>query len=127
MKKIKNILFCAALLAAISFNSIPQTAAPILETKVYGVCGCDTATTGESKVELTLHPDHTFHYLDASNPAQKVDLSGKWAMNGKKVILQADAAEKNFHKTWKFDKNKPCIVSQKGLEFVRLCDIAMCQ
>ncbi len=127
MKKIKNVFFCAALLAAMSFNGIPKAARPILETKVYGVCGCDTATTVGYKVELTLHPDHTFHYFDASNPAQKVDLSGQWVMNGKKVILQADGPEKGFHKTWKFDKNKPCILSQKGLGFIRLCDIAMCQ
>ncbi|MBC7778052.1 MAG: hypothetical protein H7246_21650 [Phycisphaerae bacterium] len=127
MQQIKSTIFLAALLTIMSFSGIPVSNERIVKTTIYGTCSCQNASETTPKVELTLNPNHTFHYLNASNPAQKVDLKGNWAMSGKKVVLQADTAEKNFHKNWKFDKNQPCIVSRKGLNFTRLCDIESCK
>ena len=127
MQQINALLFCSSLFVLMSFNGVSGTDEIILKTKTYGVCGCENAPITDSKVELTLHPDHTFHYLNASDSNQKVDVKGNWAMNGKKVVLQSDTGDKGFHKNWKFDKSQPCILSRKGLNFIRLCDIEMCK
>jgi len=127
MQQIKAVLSLSALLVIMSFTGIPASNEMILKTTTYGSCACQNASEITPKVELTLNPDHTFSYLNASNPAQKVDLKGSWKMSGKKVVLQADTAEKNFHKNWKFDNNQLCILSRKGLNFIRLCDIESCE
>ena len=120
MQKFQAIIFA---LTVMSFTGVPCTNEMILETKIYGTCGCENAVGTDLKIELTINPDHSFHYRNASNPSKKVDVKGNWSINGNMVVLQGDAAESNFHKTWKFDKKQPCIMSRKGLYFIRLCDI----
>lgn len=123
MQKIKAVLFLPVLLVAMSFTDDKM----MLETKTYDVCGCEKATPASPKIELTLRPDHTFHYENAADPSKKLNIKGSWEMNGQKVVLRAEATENGFHKNWKFDKNQPCIMSRKGLNFIRLCDIESCK
>lgn len=127
MQKFQTILFGSFLLAAMSFTGVPFSNQMLLETTTYGVCGCEKEAAASPKVELTLRPDYTFQYQNGSNPSKKINVTGTWEMNGQKVVLQADASENGFHKTWKFDKNQPCVVSRKGLNFIRLCDVESCK
>lgn len=125
MQKIKTIIILIALLGAMSFSGVPTSKVSILKTTTYGICGCDNSF--ESNIEMTLHPDQTFQYRNVSNPHQKVEVTGNWVMRGKKIVLQAEASEKDFNKTWKFDKGQSCILSRKGLTFIRLCDKESCK
>ncbi len=127
MQKFRFFLSFLALLGVMSFTGIPDKDETILETVTYGTCGCEGALSAASQVELTLHPDYTFHYINASDPAQKLDLTGNWVMQGKKVVLHLDGVETSFHNSWKLDKNQSCIVSRKGLNFVRLCNVKACK
>ena len=127
MQKIKAIIFLAALLSAMSFSGVPVSKERVLKTTIYGTCGCENTPESTGMVKLTLHPNQTFQYLNASNPHQKVEVKGNWVMQGKKIILQADTTEKHFNKTWKFDKDQSCILSRNGLRFIRLCDIESCK
>lgn len=126
MQKIQASIFLLAMLGVMSFTGTPDKDETILETITYGTCGCGGKASTGPKVELTLQPDHTFHYLNTSDPVGKLDLKGQWVMHGKKVELQADGGKTNFHKSWKLDKNQSCIVSRKGLNFIRLCDVKAC-
>jgi predicted transcriptional regulator len=124
MKNVTTTLFSISLLAIFFTNYHASTGAGIAKTKVYGTCQCEGATPTASKVELTLNADQTFHYQNSSVPAKKVDISGNWSVNGKKIVLEA---ANNFRQNWKFDKNQSCVVTRKGLEFIRLCDIESCK
>ena len=126
MQKIQSSLLLLALLGIMSFTDLPYKDAVVLETITYSTCSCETAQSSAPKVALTLNPDHTFHYLNASDPAHPVDQKGAWVMLGKSIVLKSDAAKANFHKTWNLDKNKSCVVSRKGLNFIRLCDVKAC-
>ena len=123
MQAIKMLFLPLALLGTMSFTGNPTTNDPILETKTYGICGSKGEVSNAPKVELTLRPDFTFHYINASDPSHPVDAKGVWVMQGKKVVLQADGAQNGFHKTWKLDTKTSCITSRKGLNFIRLCDL----
>ena len=125
MKMIKIAPLLAAVLAVMSFTGArPETT--LSGTKIYGNCSCENASNSP-KVELTLNQDQTFRYLNSSDPAKKVDVFGRWEMKGKKVVLRADGGGTDFHSNWKFDKNEPCVLSRKGLEFIRLCDVEACK
>lgn len=123
MQKLSAILFA---LTVMSFTGVPSSNSS-LETKTYGTCGCGIAVRTNQKVELTLNPDQSFYYLNASDPSQKVEVNGNWSMNGNKVVLQGNAIESNFHRVWKLEKDQPCITSRKGLYFIRLCDMEACK
>jgi hypothetical protein len=127
MQKIQASIFLLAMLGVMSFTVVPDKDETILQTVTYGTCGCEGQPSTGPQVELTLQPDHTFHYINASDPSQKLDLKGQWVMHGKKVALQADGGKTNFHKSWKLDKNQSCLVSRKGLNFIRLCDVKACK
>ncbi|MBK9014448.1 MAG: hypothetical protein IPM82_10365 [Saprospiraceae bacterium] len=123
MQKFQAIIFA---MIAMSFTGVPCTNEMILETKIYGTCGCGNNVEADLKIELTINPDHSFHYRNVSNPSKKVDVKGHWSMNSNMVVLKGDDAESTFHNEWKFDKNQLCIQSRKGLYFIRLCDIESC-
>lgn len=127
MQKFQATLFLLALLGGMAFSGGPEKDGTISEAVTYSVCGCEGAVSAGASVALTLQPDHTFQYLNASDPAHKLELKGQWVMHGKKVDLQADDAAVSFHKSWKLDKNQSCIVSRKGLNFMRLCDVKACK
>ncbi|MFN0215408.1 MAG: hypothetical protein ACKVT2_14215 [Saprospiraceae bacterium] len=127
MHQFKIAILLPALLTIMSFTGVPDSNEVVLKTTIYGTCGCQDSSETVPKVELTLNSDYTFQYHNDSNPKQKVDVKGNWVMKGKKVVLQTDTNDKGFHKNWKFDKNQPCILSRKGLIFIRLCDIEMCK
>lgn len=126
MQKIQLPLLLLALLGIMSFTDLPYKNGIVLETITYSTCGCETAQSSAPKVALTINPDHTFHYLNASDPAHPIDQKGAWVMQGKSIVLKSDAAKASFHKSWKLDKNQPCVVSRKGLNFIRLCDVKAC-
>jgi len=127
MQKIQASIFLLAMLGVMSFTAVPDKDETILQTVTYGTCGCEGQPSTGPPVELTLQSDHTFHYINASDPSQKLDLTGQWVMHGKKVALQADGSKNSFHKSWKLEKNQSCIVARKGLNFIRLCDVKACK
>ncbi len=128
MKHFQAPLFFLALLGMMSFTGVPIQEETILETVTYGTCGCEGQVSTAPQVELTLNPDHTFHYTNAADPGHKLDLNGNWTMQGKRVVLTNDSNTKTrFHSSWKLDKNQTCIVSRKGLNFMRLCNVKACK
>ncbi len=128
MKHFQVPFFCLALLGMMSFTGVPVQEKTILETVTYGACACEGQVSAGPQVELTLRPDHSFQYINTSDPSHKLDLSGHWIMQGKRVVLTDDSnAKTSFHSSWKLDKNQTCIVSRKGLNFIRLCDLKACK
>ena len=127
MQRIQKSLLLLALLGVMSFTDVPDNDEVILETITYSTCSCEEAPSTAPRVALTINPDHTFHYLNASDSAHPVDQKGDWVMQGKNIVLKADNSKSNFHKTWKLDKNRSCVVSRKGLNFIRLCDVKACK
>lgn len=85
----------------------------------YGVSAMDT-----SDIQLTIQPDHTFHYKDYSNPERKIIRCGTWTTKGKHVVLKDNAKAKKFHHIWKFTHHGQVAKSRKGLTFYRLCKIS---
>lgn len=128
MRHFQASFFFLALLGMMSFTGIPVQEETILETVTYGVCGCEGQVSAGPQVELTLNPDHTFYYRNAADPGRKLEINGHWTMQGKRVVLtDASNAKTRFHSSWKLDKNQTCIVSRKGLNFIRLCNVKACK
>lgn len=123
MKSLKILLATLVVLATMSFKPNNPLVKEVAGT--YGVCDC-AETTG-SKIELTINDDFTFHYVDQSNPAKKVDISGKWTLNGNTVRLKDFNSPFAIHEKWNIDKNDKCLKSRRGMEWRRLCQIKPCK
>jgi len=106
-----------ALLAVVSFKKTPSP----IGSGTYGVCDCDDETS--NVIRLTINENNTFHYVDHSDPAKKLDITGEWAVDGKDIVLKNYQAPFNIHSRWSLAGNQNCIKSRKGMNFRRLCKI----
>ena len=87
-------------------------------TGTYGICGM----AGEVPIiQLDIAPDHSFHFLDASNTAKPVDVHGTWDFQGSTFVLRTSDGE--IFEIWNMDKDQPCLRARKGLSFKRLCQL----
>lgn len=89
----------------------------------YGVTAYSEAPKQHISLELTLDPDHTFRYIDNTNPENKLDVSGKWTEMEGDIYLTDYPQGISNHKIWKTEKDCPCLKSRKGMTFYRLCKI----
>lgn len=121
MKSLKILLATLVVLATMSFKPNNPLVKEVAGT--YGVCGESNAPM----IELTINEDYTFHYLDNSNPAKKVDISGTWTLNGNTVRLKDFNSPFAIHEKWNIDKNDKCLKSRRGMEWRRLCQVKPCK
>lgn len=116
-------LFATLSITALLVSFTPPTA-PSLATGAYGVCGCGTSTATGPNISLALNDDQSFHYVNGTDHARLVDVTGTWAMEKNKVVLRT-AANEEFA-TWTVDKNSSCLRTRQGLLFTRLCQLEAC-
>ena len=115
-------LVCSLLL--LSFTPPGSESAPALRTGTYGVCGCESPTASGPDLSLALHDDGSFHYVNGTDPAEQIDVKGRWEIVKEKVTLWT--ASGAVLETWSVDKNTKCLRSRKGLLFTRLCHLEAC-
>ncbi len=114
-------------LLLLSFTPPGSSTPPALRTGTYGVCGCGTSTATGPDISLALHDDHTFHYVNGTDPNEPMDITGNWELEGNKVTLRTAGTDDKVFETWTLDKNATCLRSREGLLFTRLCHMEACQ
>lgn len=120
----KNLLALAISFILVSgFTLNPAPAHEELPIGTYGVGVCDGVAVEIVQHRLTLNQDFTFHYINHSNPSQKVNVSGKWTFKGKTIRLQEYSSATQMPTEWKMAENYPCLKSRMGMEFTRLCRV----
>jgi hypothetical protein len=102
------------------------TSTIVFKTGTYGICGCADDAEKPAKIALTFSDDNTFHYVNNFDPAKKIDVTGNWVIRGNKLLLENYASDIAIHHKWKMDKTGKCIVSRKGLYFMRICEVKPC-
>lgn len=112
-------------LMLLSFTPPGTPSAPALRTGTYGVCGCESSTASGPDLSLALHDDGSFHYVNGTDPAERIDVTGRWEIVKEKVTLWTASGE--VFETWSVDKNTKCLRSRKGLLFTRLCHSEACR
>lgn len=75
----------------------------------------------DAQLLLQLNNDNTFRYVNITNPAQPIDLSGRWSLTGRVIVLGAYDENVKIANSWKIDKNDNCLRSRHGLLWTRLC------
>jgi hypothetical protein len=85
----------------------------------YGIC--DGAEGVLPAFELVLNEDFTFRYVRRDNADDPIDVTGKWSMSGKHIVLKAYTPEVSIHDKWKIDEQ--CLRSRRGFEWTRLCQV----
>lgn len=111
----KSINFLAALMTIILLSSFTDKNSNDL-IGTYGVSASDP-----SQIRLTINSDNTFYYQDFSIPDKKIVINGIWTLKGKKVFLQDNSSNEQFHNVWTILENGQVATSRKGLTFYRLC------
>jgi len=119
--KMKIFQFCKMMVVVLAglhmMSFVPGDEPGQLMSGTYSICD------GEEGVlpafELVLNEDFTFRYVRRDNPEETIDVAGKWAMNGKHIVLNAYNEEVSIHDRWKVDEQ--CLRSKKGFEWTRLC------
>jgi hypothetical protein len=122
--KLILIAVCAASVIALSGYKKPRKNTFAFGT--YGVCDCDNAAPKEAMVELTVNEDYTFHYINNSDPAKKVNVDGKWQWEGERIVLGGYSSAYPINTKWSIDKNNACIKSRLAMNFTRLCKVKPC-
>lgn len=117
--QLSKLFLTVAVAAAFSFGPNPEE--QIAGT--YGVCACKDAPI----VQLTLNADHSFSYLDRSNPEKKIEVSGTWELRKGKVILGGYSSPYSFHTEWKVEEGGVAVKSRKGMTWYRLGNMKGCQ
>lgn len=108
----------------LSFTPPGSPSAPPLRTGTYGVCGCETPRATGPAISLALQDDGSFHYVNGTDPAEQIDVTGHWEIVKEKVTLWTALGD--VFETWSVDKNTSCLRSRKGLLFTRLCHLEAC-
>lgn len=122
----KHVLTTLSLsLMLLSFTPPSSPAAHNVRTGTYGVCGCLPAAASGPAISLTLDEVGSFRYVNSTNPAKPIDVTGRWEMAKGKVTLRSASGE--VFGTWSMDKDTNCLRSRKGLLFTRLCHLEVCQ
>lgn len=111
------------LLTILSFTD--RTPLEIIIDGIYGICDCEDSKS--MKFNVTFNDDHTFHYYRNDDPANVVDVRGKWEVVKNSIILSDYNATVDIHDKWTFDKNEACLKSKKGFEWTRLCKVKPCK
>lgn len=112
-------------LMLLSFTPPGSPKAHGLRTGTYGVCGCAPAAANGPAISLSLDEGGSFRYVNGTDPAEPIDVTGRWEMAKEKVTLWS--ASGAVVGTWSMDKNTNCLRSRKGLLFTRLCHLEACQ
>lgn len=75
----------------------------------------------DAQLLLQLNNDNTFRYVNNTNPAKPIDLSGRWSVIGRVVVLRDYANDLSIANSWKIDEKYDCLKSRHGLLWTRLC------
>jgi hypothetical protein len=119
----KNVTMLFAALSLLVFAGFRPSKTVSFHAGIYGTCNCDAG--GGSKYQLILNEDHTFRFMDETDPRDKVNVTGFWELKGSAVILK-DYKSDRLSRKWKVSGNGKCLRSSKGLEFIRICNQGLC-
>lgn len=112
-----TLKYCGILVLALAFSSFSW----YNFKEPHGTFG--VSSTGQSRIQLIIQPDHSFYFQDYSDAKNKIIVTGRWKINHKKVILIASNSTAKFHNVWTFEANGQIAKSRKGLCFYRLCKL----
>jgi len=99
------------LFSGIGFSQTSET----LKSGIFGGNG-----TNAPKVQL--NEDHTFHYLDKTNPRVPIEFNGTWSFNeGKLQLITPKQVSRKAMTHFKVVRNGQCIRAKKGFAFYTLC------
>ena len=126
MKTEKLILIAVCAFSVITLSGYKKPNKSNFAFGTYGVCDCDNAAPKETMIELTVNDDYTFHYVNNSDPAKKVNVAGKGQWEGERIVLTDYLSAHPINTKWSVDKNDPCIKSRLAMNFTRLCKIKPC-
>jgi hypothetical protein len=122
----RNIFTTLAISALLLSATTPNKRPPI-PAGTYGVCDCNgQKSMNNISVQITFLDNHTFHYINNSDPNHKLDIRGNWENHHGKIKLTGYEAERSIHDNWVLDKNGVCIKSRNKLHFMRLCSVSGC-
>lgn len=102
---ILGILFISTFLAFTSFKDNHD--------KFIGVYG------SKGSYAIIINPDKTFTYID-NTQIKNINVSGKWEVKGKELILNSDTKSKMISK-WTLTNKDSCLKSKKGFTIYTLC------
>lgn len=88
----------------------------------YGLCGDDH--TSDYCIDLQSNGAFTLvnHQNNSENP-----VSGKWYVDGEKILLTGYQENDKIPSTWRIEENGKCIKARQQLQFIRLCSQEKCQ
>lgn len=113
MTKIRTIPFVLiTMLSLASFAAKPTD-------RFIGTYGVSASVP--TTIRLTINADHTFHYINLSDAANKIDVKGNWTNKGNSIVLNNGNSAVKFHTVWSFDNDGQVAKSRKGLCYYRLC------
>ena len=124
MKQFTFIIGSALLFTLMSFmgNSTSDMA------KVSGTYGvCDYEKLLPITLQLALNKDSSFHFVDRTNAAKPIDVTGTWELKDKTITLKNYTSARPIHNKWKLDGNTGCIKSRKGMTYYRICNVNVCK
>lgn len=111
------LTLACCLLAMLTFSGYKPVEQLAVSYGTYGVCSAGQAEL----IALTINENNTFHYINNTDPAKKVDVSGKWERRGNAIVLVDYTAPTAIHSKWIIDKSDPCLRARLGMNWTRLC------
>jgi hypothetical protein len=113
-KRLPFLLFATLYLGLLAFKS--SSPATQVKTGTYSY-----TSDADAQLLLQLNNDNTFRYVNNTNPAQPIDLSGRWSLTGRVIVLSEYDEKVNIANSWKIDEKYDCLKSRHGLLWTRLC------
>ena len=110
----KTLLFLSSALL-VALLSIRATTEPE-QLIVFGNYGGD----GETGPAVVLNTDYTFHYVDNTSPAHRIDITGKWEIVDQHVHL-IGVTDKKVMTELEIVREGCCLKARKGMAFYTLC------
>ena len=93
----------------------------VKENLIFGTYGI--TNTDPSGIELVINENHTFTFKDFSNPKNKINTTGTWAIKKEFIVLKSSDSNQKFHTKWKITNKGSKAKSRKGMTFYTLCKI----
>lgn len=108
MKTIQITLGILLISSLLAFNSDHEE-----HDKLIGTYG------HKASYAIIINPDVTFTYID-NTKSKNINVSGKWEIIGKELILKSNSKSKMRSK-WTLVNKDLCLKSKKGFTFYTLC------
>jgi hypothetical protein len=111
----KKVLFVSLALVCFTLTGFISKVNPLSQSSLSG-------TYGKDILQLTLNPNHSFHYVNITDVNHPINVSGNWEQKGNRIFLITDKSFPKVNSIWKIDKNKHCLKSRRGIMFIRICN-----